>query len=114
VTADVLAAGWAADNGGDGPGEEVPRVQPVDVDVVGPQPPQTLLEVPDEALAVVTAAVRIVRVEGQGILRAEHELLTPAREELTEELMNSMRVSPTAGRSAGGKRTARSAGLSRP
>ncbi len=62
-------------------------MQPVDVDVVGPQPPQALLKVPHEALAVVTAAVRIVRVEGQGILRAEHELLTPAREELTEELL---------------------------
>jgi hypothetical protein len=60
--------------------EEVPRVQPVDVDVVGPQPPQALLKVPHEALALVTAAVRIVRVEGQGILRAEHELLGPLQE----------------------------------
>jgi hypothetical protein len=66
--------------------EEIPRVQPVDVDVVGAQPPQALLEVLHEALAVVTTAIRIVRVEGQGILRAEHELFTPARQELAEEL----------------------------
>ena len=62
----------------------VPHVQPEQVDVVRPEPPQALLERPHQALAMVSARVRIVAIERQRVLRRDHEPVSIARDELAD------------------------------
>jgi hypothetical protein len=65
-------------------------MQPVEVDVIGLQAPQRLLELGDERLAACAPAVGIAGVEVGEELRAEHHAFTPtgpAGEELANDLL---------------------------
>lgn len=54
-------------------------MQPADVDVVGPQPAQRVLQLLDDRLAAGAAAVRIAGTEVPEELGAEHDLVADAR-----------------------------------
>jgi hypothetical protein len=71
-------------------GAAIPAMQPVEVDVVGLQPPQRLLKLGDERLAAGAAPVRVAGVEVGEELRAERDAFAPAGlggEELADDLL---------------------------
>src|SRR5262249_44921932 len=65
--------------------ELVPDVQPVKVDVIGLQPPETGVHREHHALAVVACGVGIVAGSGIGVLGRQHDPVAMAGHELAEQ-----------------------------
>src|SRR5690606_39835374 len=66
-------------------GVPVPHVHPVQVDVVGPEAAQALLQRRDEVLAVVAGGVRVGGVAGDGVLGGEDEAVPASGEQCADE-----------------------------
>jgi hypothetical protein len=65
--------------------ERIPDVDPVDVDVAGPEPSEAGLERLDEVLAVGAARIRIAIAGVQRVLRRQHPVVPVARDQLPNQ-----------------------------
>src|SRR5690606_27506566 len=70
-------------------GVPVPHVHPVQVDVVGPEAAQALLQRQDEVLAVVAGGVRVGGVAGDGVLGGEDEAVPASGEQFADDAFAS-------------------------